>query len=245
VRLTRAGNSLKGFRSTDGATWTQVGESVQSGLPATLLFGLAVTSHNNGVLGTATFDNVSLVPTVPQPPTWTAQDIGAVGLAGSTSGTGTLTVKGAGADIYNAADAFHYYHRSLNADGEIRARIVSLGNTHQWAKAGVMIRETTAAGSRHVYMGTTPANGLEFVRREATGGTTTPVGIAGGAPRWVRLTRVGNVFTAYQSTDGSAWTQTGTVTLALAADVRVGLAVCSHDVNVLNTATFDNVSVTD
>src|SRR5690606_9990276 len=34
----------------------------------------------------------------------------------------------------------------------------------------------------------------------------------------------------------------GTVTAAMAADVRVGLAVSSHTVNQLNTSVFDNVA---
>jgi glucose/arabinose dehydrogenase/regulation of enolase protein 1 (concanavalin A-like superfamily) len=243
VRLVRAGNRLSGYRSSDGVAWTLVGESVQT-LPASLLVGLAVTAHNNAALNSTSFDNVSVQPVAA--PAFTAVDVGAVGLAGSTQASGgTVTVRGAGGDIYNAADAFQFYYRSLSGDGEIRARVGSMGNTHQWAKAGVMIRESLAPGARQAYAGLTPANGTEFLRRLDTDGATTPSGVAGGAPYWVRLVRAGNVFTAYVSPDGNAWSVSGSATIVMGADVKVGLAVCSHDAAVLNTATFDSVTVVD
>ncbi len=64
------------------------------------------------------------------------------------------------------------------------------------------------------------------------------------APYWVRLTRAGNVFTGSVSPDGATWTTVGTYTVAMAAQLRVGLAVTSHLNTNLNTAVFDNVSIT-
>lgn len=57
----------------------------------------------------------------------------------------------------------------------------------------------------------------------------------------MRLTRVGNVFTAYRSPDGVTWTSLGSETIAMAATIQVGLAVTSHNNAVLGSATFDNV----
>jgi regulation of enolase protein 1 (concanavalin A-like superfamily) len=245
VRLVRAGNKITGFHSADGVSWTYAGE-INYGLPVTVLAGLAVTSHNNAALNASTFDNIAFAATPPSAP-WTAQDIGNVGLGGRTTAThgryiSWWTVEGAGDDIYNAADAFHFYHRPLIGDGSITANVASISNTHEWAKAGVMIRESSAPGSRHVYVGTTPANGLEFLRREAEGGGTTPVAVAGGAPRWIRASRVGDVLTVYHSADGDAWTQMGQVTMALRSDILMGLAVTSHNPAALNTAVFTHVS---
>jgi len=70
VRLVRAGGTFTGFTSTDGNTWTQVG-SVAITMANTVYLGLAVTAHNNSLLCTASFDNVSIVPAANQPPTVT------------------------------------------------------------------------------------------------------------------------------------------------------------------------------
>jgi glucose/arabinose dehydrogenase/regulation of enolase protein 1 (concanavalin A-like superfamily) len=243
VRVARSGNTLRGFRSTDGLTWTLVGETTQS-LPAQVYIGLAVTAHDNAALNTTTFDSVSVENAVT--PAFTDSDVGAVGLAGSTAGSaGTFTVRAAGADIYATSDSFHYYHRELNGDGEIRVRVASLGNTHEWAKAGVMIRETTAADARVVFAGVTPAHGLELIRRADPGGNTTAVAGTGSAPRWIRLVRQGNLFTGYASSDGVTWTSFGTATVSMAASVRIGLAVTSHDTGVITTGVFDSLTVVD
>src|SRR5205814_171411 len=77
---------------------------------------------------------------------WTGQDIGAVGLAGGfTDQGGTLTVSGAGADIYGAADAFYFVWKDLTGDGNIVARVASLsGGDANNVKAGVMMRDPGA-----------------------------------------------------------------------------------------------------
>jgi len=116
-------------------------------------------------------------------------------------------------------------------------------NTDPWAKAGVMIRESLTAGSRHVYMALTSGNGLAFQRRVATDGVSTHTsGGAGTAPYWIRLTRVGNLLTGYRSTDGITWTTVGSETIAMAAATYIGLAVTSHLDGTINSSTFDNVS---
>ncbi len=153
-------------------------------------------------------------------------------------------MRGSGADIWETADGFQFAYQPLNGNGQIVARVTAVQNTNPWAKAGVMIRETLAAGSRHAFMALTPGNGLAFQRRVAPGGVSThTAGGASGTPVWVRLVRNGNTITASRSTNGSTWTQVGSDTVTMGAQVFVGLAVTSHAAGVLNTSTFDNVSV--
>ena len=59
VKITRSGSTLTGFCSANGSSWTQVGTTSIS-LSSTLQVGLAVTSHLDGTLATATFDGVSI-----------------------------------------------------------------------------------------------------------------------------------------------------------------------------------------
>ena len=146
-------------------------------------------------------------------------------------GGNLLTVSGAGTDIWDVADNFRFVYKKLNGNGSITARVDSIVNTNVWAKAGVMIRETLDAGSRHAIAVVTPGNSCAFQWRPNADGVSTNVGWTGTAvtaPYWVRMTRTGNVFKAETSPDGKTWTQLGTdTTVAMGADVYVGLCVTS------------------
>src|SRR5437763_13676961 len=81
------------------------------------------------------------------PAPWTNQDVGATGAAGSASfSSNTFTVRGAGSDIWGAADAFQFVFQPISSDAQIIARVVSVQNTNTYAKAGIMLRETLDAG---------------------------------------------------------------------------------------------------
>ena len=63
LRITRTGESLTAYRSTDGVQWTEIGKTdpaALSDLPDTLLVGLGATSHLNGEIMTATFSNFQI-----------------------------------------------------------------------------------------------------------------------------------------------------------------------------------------
>jgi regulation of enolase protein 1 (concanavalin A-like superfamily) len=63
LRLERVGKNVMGFYSVDGNIWSWAGATLPLGtLKEEALFGLAVTSHQDGTLATAKFDNVSVQP---------------------------------------------------------------------------------------------------------------------------------------------------------------------------------------
>lgn len=206
--------------------------------------GFAVSSHVDGPLATARFDNVSLT----EAPTWQNQDIGAVGLAGRKLccfGDPSRTfLGGSGADIWGTADAFHYEFTQWFGDGSITARVRSVEGTHVWAKAGVMFRDSTAAGSRHVMAIVSPGRGLAMQYRASANGITANAGLKPGvAPEWVRLTRRDDTFTGEASNDGVTWVTLGTATVPMNDNLLVGLPVTSHNNGTLATAVFDDVVV--
>jgi hypothetical protein len=164
---------------------------------------------------------------------------------------GTFTLSAAGTDIWNNADECRYVFKRLTGDGSIIARVDSITNTNASAKGGVMIRETLDAGSRHAMVVITPTAGVKFERRlvandVSTG--TTQTGIA--APRWVKLTRTGNLLTAQHSADGVTWTDVVHATnptsdmVVMGGTIYIGLAVTSHAANVACTAVFSEVKTT-
>jgi hypothetical protein len=191
-----------------------------------------------------TFADTAFAQSVPDG--WTTADIGAVGAAGSASGSGgAFTVTGAGADIWGTTDAFRFAYRPLSGDGTIVARVTTVQNVTDWTKAAVMMRAALTPTSMQAMMLVSANKGLAFQRRVTTNGLSTNTsGGTGHAPYWVKLTRAGQLFSAYKSTDGNTWTLVGSDTIAMPSTIEVGLAVTSHLAGSLATATFDSVAVT-
>ena len=198
----------------------------------------------NGALSIA-LRGIGMSSSAPPPSPWTAQDVGSVTVAGSTtSSNGTFTLKGAGADLWGASDAFQFVHQPLAGDGTIVARLVSVENVQAWTKAGVMIRAGVGAGAANAAMIVSPGKGLSFQYRTTVGGLTANIPATGTAPKWLRLVRAGSVVTASTSSDGAAWTKAGSTTITLPSTVQIGLVVTSHSATQTATAVFDRVSVT-
>jgi endonuclease/exonuclease/phosphatase family metal-dependent hydrolase len=194
------------------------------------------------VAGYWTAGNVVIAWALPLP--WTSTDIGSVAVAGSASESGgVFTVRGAGADIYGTADAFHFMSQPLAGNGEVVARVMSIQNTNAYAKAGVMIRGALTAGSAHVILDVKPGGGVEFMSRNANGGSTAFIaGAAVTLPVWLRLKRDATTVIGSWSADGATWTELGRTTITLPTPAYVGLPVASHSTS-LNTSTFTNVNV--
>ena len=180
------------------------------------------------------------------PSPWLDGDIGSVGVHGSASyNSGTFTVSGSGADIWNSADAFHFAYQTLDGDGQIVARVASIQNVNSWSKAGVMIRSSLSSNSPFAIMLVSSAKGTAFQYRTSAGAAAAGAAATSStAPLWVKMTRSGSTLTGYQSTDGSSWTSIGTATVSLGSSVYVGLAVTSHDNTRLAAGAFDHVTVT-
>ena len=241
VMISRVGSTFTSYISPDGMTWTTVGSQTIT-MNSTIYVGMVVTSHNTSLLCTGSFSNLAIVPTVD----WDTTDIGSVPFAGgSFYSNAVATVAGSGADIWGSSDAFRYTYLSASGDCDITARVASVDNTNPSAKAGVMIRETLNANSTHAMAIVTPGAGVGFQWRSSTGGSSSSTTMQSGltAPYWVRVTRVGNVFTAYYSADGATWTSIGSQTISMATNVYIGLPVTSHTTSAICGATIDNVTV--
>ena len=160
---------------------------------------------------------------------------------------GTYTVTGSGADIWYTTDEFHYAFKMLSGPGSIVAKVETVQNTHEWAKAGVMIRNTLDPDSEHAMMAVTPGNGVSFGWRTDTANESYSQKQAEiTAPHWVKLERdISGGFTAYHSTGGSDWEVLGvSQNIQMNRDVYIGLALTSHDDDLTCQAVFSNVTTT-
>ena len=174
---------------------------------------------------------------------------------------GTYTMTASGADIWNQADEFHLASKILTGPGSIVARVESVEQTDNWAKAGVMIRETLAAGSKFAAVYITPTNadgtatnGCRFqARTDTDAGATSDSSVATAeqtaivAPYWVKLERdVGGNFRGFYSANGSTWQPMSwnPQSISMSSNVYVGLALTSHNAGATCEAKFSGMQIT-
>jgi hypothetical protein len=168
---------------------------------------------------------------------------------------GALDVVANGYDIWNGVDGFHFdYPRQVSGNFDLKVRIQKLVGADQWSKAGLMARGSTNANSRFINIIATPTsspilnqasnNFFSFQWRDFDGASAAPnLGNTDGSQTnppaypnaWVRLTRVGNVFSGYSSSDGVNWVPNGSRDTSLNSGgafpntIYVGLCSVSHD----------------
>ena len=219
-------------------------------------------AYDNNKQGYSKYSEVEL--TLTDQRDWTAEGVAELSLwfrgnpasVGSfiEAPTGTYTMTAAGADIWNDADEFHFAFKTLAGVGTIEAQVLSVDNTDQWAKAGVMIRETLDPGSKFAAVYITPGNGCRFQARMDTGidatsdtSVVTTEQTAITAPYWVKIERdISGNFRGYYSANGSSWQQMSwnPQNISMNSNVYVGLALTSHNSNAICNAGFSNVTIT-
>jgi hypothetical protein len=216
-------------------------------------------SYDNNKQGYSKYSEAEMTLTSPRD--WTEGDVANLtlwfrGYPGSVGSfvegpTGTYTMTGSGSDIWAVnnveADEFHFAYKMLNGAGSIVAKVQSVQNTNDWAKAGVMIRETLAPESAHAMAVVTPTQGVAFQRRPSTAGTSVGDTITGvAAPQWVKIDRsLSGAFTASYSANGTTWQPIGAPqNIQMSANVYIGLAVTAHDPALTCRAVFSNVTTT-
>ena len=184
---------------------------------------------------------------------------------------------GPGGEI--VTDSFYFVRQQLTGNGTITVRVTALTGEHanlssgraqvgsgmvpglaEWAKAGIIIKQSTRQGSAYAAMMVTGSNGVRM-QYNYTGDTAgLPGDVSAAHPRLLRLTRSGDTITGYDSADGTHWTQVGTVQLTgLPSAVEVGMFATSPNYTVTQnsfggnsnnsgpaqaTGVFDHVSLT-
>jgi hypothetical protein len=214
-------------------------------------------SYNN--TGSATYSETTRTFVAPQD--WTKDGVQTLTLffrgnppAFVELSAGNILMNGMGEDIYETTDEFRYAYKNLTGDGSITAMIESIQYTHEWAKAGVMMRSGLEPLDLQVHMIGAPSNRIEWMYRPTAGDTTTSVDTGADSialPHWVKLTRQGNTFTGYHSTDGVNWVSitesdptSSSVTILMPNTVYIGLLVTSHVTDSVCQAEFSEVSTT-
>jgi hypothetical protein len=129
--------------------------------------------------------------------------------------------------------------------------IVGIDRHESVAKAILTARSSTDANAAAVNIFVTPRTpadesiGTTF-RATAGGPTTTnvPASTPNGLPNaWMRITRTGDAFKMFRSTDGSTWIEINSATVALGPSAVVGMGVNSHRGGRLTVGTFHDFQI--
>jgi hypothetical protein len=184
------------------------------------------------------------------PSGWLDTTIGTVGAAGtaqySEAGGNTFIVNGAGGNISEESDALNFTHRAAAGDFIFTARLLSA----EWSSrdnVGLIVRESLAprskalslvlggVGNRECRFGTRVGEGASTTWQFGDDYTVVPV--------WFRIQRSGNVFSGYQSADGTNWFKAGSSSVVMPNQCQIGLAAVGQRQNRFDTCTFDHVTI--
>ena len=156
---------------------------------------------------------------------------------------GSYIITGSGENMWFEQDAFHFVWKQMSGDFSLEAAIQwksSGGNAHR--KACLLIRQELTNNSAYADA-VIHGNGLTSLQyREKAGEPTREVQSTINAPKRIRITRSGNTVFMSVAGQGEEFKPAGgSFTLSLNNPVYVGLGVCSHDIDRLETAIFSNV----
>ncbi len=223
--------------SDSGVPVTLAAASLDAG-PIEAIFRSVSTQRDEDLSG----ENLAL------PNGWKSTDIGSAVVAGESShAKGCFILSASGSKTSGDSDASHFDYTRLWGNGQIVAKVENAPINDARFKAGVMIRDGSAANAREVSLliGTAGKDAVFQTRDSTTGRTATraDVNFSRDAVRWVKLIRQGDTFVCYVSADGKTWTKVGSDTLSMNSNVEIGLTVAGQDSAALSTATFSDVVV--
>lgn len=185
------------------------------------------------------------------PSPWISSDVGNVDAAGSICYIdGMFEIGASGSRIGGKSDSYYFTYQQMSGDGEIIARVESLENTNNNAKAAVMLRSSldrksifamTTIISNPYGIGTMAA--MEY--RKGYGNKSKIEGSTSiQTPQYIRIVRSGNHITSYTSSANGNWQQIGSENVNLGTDIYVGLASSSNRNGVISISEFSDVSMT-
>lgn len=174
-------------------------------------------------------------------------DVGVTPKAGEArfdAASGEYRITGGGANVWGTADVFQFAWKKMSGDIAVTADVQFVGaGAVLHRKAMLMIRQSLDANSTYadVALHGDGLTSLQF--RPSTGAVTQEVRSELKGPTRLRIERRGERLMLYAGAPGSELKPAGPAIVALQDPVYVGLAVCSHDANILETAIFSNLKV--
>jgi TolB protein len=173
-------------------------------------------------------------------------DIGNTTRSGSVqfdAARGTYTVTGGGENMWFTNDAFHFAWKKVSGDITLAADLTfpkQGGNAHR--KACLLIRQSLDADSAYADAAL-HGDGLTSLQyRETKGGRTYEIQSGVSAPKRLRIEKRGQYISmSIGNNADDLHPAGGSFRLELTEPFYIGLGVCAHDTNAIETAVFANV----
>lgn len=167
------------------------------------------------------------------PKDYTSVDLGSAALTPGYTTTGedhTLTIGAGGSDIGTNSDSCRFVSQAVHGDSDTAAQIISLLNSAEYAKAGVMARWGDGAGAAMAMVNVFPDGTVAFMSRPKAGARSAETKLQAGLtlPVQLRLNIATGRASGYYRDDAGQWRLIGTAVVPATPDYRTGLAVCSH-----------------
>ena len=176
-----------------------------------------------------------------------SSDIGITPKAGKSEfdpASGVYKITGGGANVWAKVDAFQFVWKQVSGDVALTADVQFVGpGAAMHRKAMLMIRQglepDAAYGDAALH-----GDGLTSLQyRLEPGGISAEVRSALNKPTRIRIERRGDKMTLYAGNPGEELKPSGPTVVVLKDPVYVGLGVCSHIADNLETAIFSNVKL--
>ena len=154
-------------------------------------------------------------------------------------------MEGAGTNMWQRIDQFHFLWKKIKGDFIITASVKFIGKgVAGHRKIGIIARDQLTTGSRYadacVHGGMPLLTSLQY--RLSDNDTTGQVAVSATHPTDIYFQRKGNVFTFSATVFGENY-RTVRKEMALNEEVYAGLFICSHVDTVIEKAVFSNVRI--
>jgi TolB protein len=157
---------------------------------------------------------------------------------------GIYKITGSGENMWGSTDGFHFIWKRCYGDLAMECTVEWIGsgkNPHR--KAGWMVRESLDPDAAYADAMVHGDGLISLQFRKAKGGTTSEIQSPVRAPAILRLERNGGVFTLSVSQKGGSFEPVGSLSVPLPDSAYAGLAACSHDNSVSETAVLSQVNL--
>jgi TolB protein len=177
-------------------------------------------------------------------------DVGSVTPPGTLSydaSKRTYTIDSAGANLWAREDDFHFVWKKVSGDVSLTADIsfpLTPSGASPHRKGLLMFRQTLDPDAMYADAAIHGNGETALQYRHTRGDTTQDIAFNAGAPKTLRLEKLGDVITLFISQHGEPLHQAGaSIKLHFDEPFYAGIGVCAHNKDAVERAAFSNVEL--